>query len=100
MSNPRDTGFIKYSSTDFFRRNARLYDQFLVDLPAHGGEAIGGAGSDVLFFEMGDGSASFDRGTGGGWTDAIQLNAPDTNGVITFSDGSELIFEGVERIEW
>ena len=102
-----------------------------LDLGADGGEAIGGAGSDVLFFEMGDGSASFDGGTGGGWTDAIQLDAPpvadgdvawtvavdgetvdvdpsagvldlapDTNGVITFSDGSELIFEGVERIEW
>ena len=30
---------------------------------------------------------------------ALELN-PDTAGVITFGDGSELSFEGVERIEW
>ena len=30
---------------------------------------------------------------------ALELN-PDTAGVITFGDGSELTFEGVERIEW
>ena len=26
--------------------------------------------------------------------------APDTNGVVTMADGSELTFEGVEQIEW
>ncbi|OQX30979.1 MAG: hypothetical protein B0D94_08465 [Candidatus Sedimenticola endophacoides] len=30
---------------------------------------------------------------------ALSLN-PDTSGVITFADGSELTFDGVERIEW
>ncbi|VAW50728.1 T1SS secreted agglutinin (RTX) [hydrothermal vent metagenome] len=30
---------------------------------------------------------------------ALELN-PDTAGVITFNDGSELSFDGVERIEW
>ncbi len=30
---------------------------------------------------------------------ALELN-PDTAGVITFGDGSELSFDGVERIEW
>ena len=30
---------------------------------------------------------------------ALELN-PDTAGVISFGDGSELSFEGVERIEW
>ena len=30
---------------------------------------------------------------------ALEL-APDTAGVITFADGSELQFQNVERIEW
>ncbi|MES9857436.1 MAG: VCBS domain-containing protein, partial [Sedimenticola sp.] len=30
---------------------------------------------------------------------ALSLN-PDTSGVVTFADGSELSFDGVERIEW
>ncbi|MET0047188.1 MAG: hypothetical protein ABW066_05335, partial [Sedimenticola sp.] len=30
---------------------------------------------------------------------ALSLD-PDASGVITFSDGSELTFDGVERIEW
>ena len=30
---------------------------------------------------------------------ALELN-PDTSGVITLSDGSELTFDGIERIEW
>jgi len=25
---------------------------------------------------------------------------PETNGVATYNDGSELVFEGVENIEW
>ncbi len=30
---------------------------------------------------------------------ALELN-PDTSGVITFGDGSELAFDGLEKIEW
>jgi hypothetical protein len=36
----------------------------------------------------------YDKATG-----ASELN-PDTAGVITFGDRSELAFEGVERTEW
>ena len=96
-------------------------------------QARGGEGNDSYIANPFDGSDYFDGGSGGGWTDVIQLNPdadpnadpsnpwtisvdgeqvqydvadhalslnPDTSGVITFSDGSELTFEGVERIEW
>ena len=75
----------------------------------------------------------FDGGAGGGWTDAVRLDAnadpnapeshpwtieaggeelsydvadgvlelaPDTSGVITLADGSQIQFDNVERIEW
>ena len=32
--------------------------------------------------------------------DGVLELAPDTSGVITFADGSELQFTNVERIEW
>ena len=93
--------------------------------------ATGGAGSDTYVFNPFDGNDSFSGGTGGGWTDTIQLGTdgsadpgdpwtitvngqeldydlaaqalelnPDTSGVVTMADGSELTFEGIEKIEW
>ena len=96
-------------------------------------QVSGGDGSDTYVFNPFEGNDAFHGGTGGGWTDVIQLNAsaepesgedspwtisvdgndleydlaaqaldlnPDTAGMITLSDGSELTFDGVERIEW
>ncbi len=89
----------------------------------------GGDGSDALIFGSAMDSYFFDGGTGGGWTDVIQVQgegaAPgtdwtvdlsqgsvletgadylvlseDSEGSISLSDGSDLTFEGVERIEW
>jgi VCBS repeat-containing protein len=92
--------------------------------------AYGEEGNDTYTFNPFDGSDTFHGGEGGGWTDTIQLSSnpenadspwtisidgnqvdfdmdagalelqPDTSGVITMVDGSELAFEGVERIEW
>ena len=89
--------------------------------------AFGGDGNDQFVFGAGDGTDSFDGG-GGAWTDAIALSgqsgqpayanwtlvgatvettgadfldlAEDSSGTITFDDGSELTFMGVDRIEW
>ena len=93
----------------------------------------GEAGDDTYFFNPFDGNDIFHGGEGGGWTDAIHLDAtadpnadpnnpwtievdgqlmeydlathalelnPDTAGVVTLADGSELAFDGIERIEW
>ncbi|RRS34952.1 MAG: hypothetical protein NV67_11930, partial [Gammaproteobacteria bacterium (ex Lamellibrachia satsuma)] len=93
----------------------------------------GEAGDDTYFFNPFDGNDIFHGGDGGGWTDAIHLDAtadpnadpnnpwtievdgqlmeydlaahalelnPDTAGVVTLADGSELAFDGIERIEW
>ena len=89
--------------------------------------AYGGDGNDMFVFGAGDGSDSFDGG-GGAWTDVIKLSglsgqpayvswtlaiatvdssgsdyldlSADSSGTITFDDGSELDFVGVDRIEW
>ncbi len=101
----------------------------------------GNAGNDQLHGGRGNNSFLFDSqvtfgndevfgGSGGDWTDVIQLqneaNAPnsgdwtvsvtsgsilqstpdhlvlsdDAEGIISMTDGSEIIFEGIERIEW
>ncbi|MFK7976667.1 MAG: tandem-95 repeat protein, partial [Halioglobus sp.] len=90
----------------------------------------GGDGNDTYLMNTGGGSDYFDGGSGGGWTDSIQLSAdpedgdspwsitvdgeqveydlasgalelqPDTSGVITLADGSELTFDGIESINW
>ncbi|MEQ9518387.1 MAG: cadherin-like domain-containing protein, partial [Parvibaculum sp.] len=91
----------------------------------------GGAGSDLFIFQTGNGDSDYiDGGSGGGWTDTIQLQAnggghldmdwtlsldsgsidtsglgsydlsDDASGTITFADGSEITFDGIERIEW
>jgi len=101
----------------------------------------GNAGNDQLHGGRGNDSFLFDSqvtfgddevfgGSGGDWTDVIQLqneaNAPnsgdwtvsitsgsilestpdhlvlseDAEGIISMTDGSEIIFEGIERIEW
>ena len=101
----------------------------------------GNAGNDQLHGGQGNDSFLFDSqvtfghdevfgGSGGDWTDVIQLqneaNAPnsgdwtvsitsgsivestpdhlvlseDAEGIISMTDGSEIIFEGIERIEW
>ena len=88
----------------------------------------GGAGSDTFLFGFGDGRDTAAGGRGGGWTDAIDLQgvaggpgdgdwtialsrgrivaetdhqvtlSADSAGTITLSDGSELTFNGVERV--
>jgi Ca2+-binding RTX toxin-like protein len=92
--------------------------------------AFGGAGDDLYAFGSGDGSDQFSGGSGWtdtislegtpsnsspfkGWS--LQLDddshiemsgngmldlSEDAAGVITFDDGSELIFTGVDQIEW
>jgi Ca2+-binding RTX toxin-like protein len=92
--------------------------------------ANGGAGNDLFIFADSGGNDTFDGGTGGAWTDTVHLQAADggavadgwtveltsgtvdqTNpsslvfsqdaaGTITLSDGSELTFEGVEKVDW
>ncbi|MEJ2622256.1 MAG: hypothetical protein P8163_19000 [Candidatus Thiodiazotropha sp.] len=76
-----------------------------------------------------DGADYFEGGSSNGWTDVVQLNPdadpsnpwvisvdgeqvqydiadhalsvdPDASNAITFSDGSELTIDGIDRIEW
>lgn len=85
--------------------------------------AYGGEGNDTYVFSAGDSKDFFDGGSGNDtvslsasgndWTlavdgsvvdveladQALSLNA-ESSGVITFADGSELTFTGVEEIEW
>jgi Ca2+-binding RTX toxin-like protein len=88
--------------------------------------AEGGQGDDTFVFASGWGSDTF--AGGGGWTDMIQLSgldsqaaysgwtltgatvtessddylmlSGDSDGTITFDDGSQLAFSDIERIEW
>ena len=90
---------------------------------------MGGAGDDLFIFGAGDGADYFHGGDGwsdtiqiddvmggpggdSGWTlqvdegasytqtdNGIQFDA-EASGVITLSDGSELTFDGVEKLEW
>jgi len=90
----------------------------------------GGDGSDLFIFTEGGGNDVVQGGTGGGWTDTLELQdgsggAPaggwtyaltqgtveqsgadylelseDAAGTVTLADGSEVAFEGIERIEW
>jgi hypothetical protein len=88
--------------------------------------AEGGQGDDTFAFASGWGSDTF--AGGGGWTDMIQLSgldsqaaysgwtltgatvtesgddylmlSGDSDGTITFDDGSQLAFTDIERIEW
>lgn len=90
----------------------------------------GGAGSDTFVFTEGGGNDVVHGGTGGGWTDTLELQdgsggAPaagwtytlshgtvevagadfldlsdDAAGTVTLADGSQVTFEGIERIEW
>ena len=87
----------------------------------------GGAGSDLFMFGAGSGTDTVSGGDGGGWTDTVQLDNPgtygvdwtvtfesgsieeqtatyldltsDASGTINLSDGSQIIFDGIERIE-
>lgn len=90
---------------------------------------VGGAGDDVFTFGASSGNDTVDGGTGGGWTDVLQIDNPgdfgvdwtvefetgstieqqtesfleltsDASGTINLADGSEISFEGIERIEW
>ncbi len=89
--------------------------------------AYGGSGNDLFLFGTGDGTDQFMGGNN--WTDAIEIEGgsggfeggwtieftegsiekqtghrafltDDAAGTITMDDGSELIFEGVETIQW
>ena len=90
----------------------------------------GEGGNDLFIFAEGSGNDSVSGGQSGGWTDVIQLEnasggAPsagwtyvidqgtvessgadfldlseDAAGTVTLADGSEVSFEGIERIEW
>ena len=90
----------------------------------------GGAGNDTFVFGEGDGNDMAYGGVGGGWTDTIQLMNSDESsvdsgwtvtlttgseisdssgvmtltddaaGTITLDDGSQIAFEGIERIEY
>ncbi len=89
----------------------------------------GGAGGDVFMLGAGSGDDSVDGGAGGSWTDSIDLGNPgvygddwtielddgsmienqsansldlseDASGTINLSDGSEIIFDNVERVDW
>lgn len=88
---------------------------------------IGGTGNDLITGDAGN--DTIDGGAGGGWTDTVEIDNPgtfgvdwtvelnngssieeqaanyleltsDANGTINLSDGSEITFEGIERIEW
>ena len=90
----------------------------------------GGDGSDTFVFGEGDGNDVIHGGTGGSWTDAIQLQnadgsavgggwtidlttgsvtestagqmtlSEDSAGTITLEDGSLITFDGMDRIDW
>lgn len=51
----------------------------------------GGAGDDSFIYEAGDGSDSVTGGSGGGWTDAIDLQGMD--GAVSV-DGAEVTGNG------
>ncbi|RME67533.1 MAG: hypothetical protein D6782_02480, partial [Alphaproteobacteria bacterium] len=110
--------------------NDRLYggqgDDVLVG--GQGDDVLdGGQGDDLFLLASGDGNDQVHGGTG--WTDSIDISAmvaegmswtlmldegasitqadpgafllsADASGHISFSDGSELIFDGIERIVW
>ncbi len=100
-----------------------------IDSGAGDDHIMGGDGDDLFIFGAGDGSDYFDGGNGwsdtvqledvgggpggdGGW--ALQVEGDigytqtdsgiefdeEVAGSITLSDGSELTFEGVEKLEW
>jgi len=101
----------------------------VIDGGAGNDQVMGGAGDDLFVFGAGDGSDYFqggdgwsdtvqldgvDGGPGGaaGWSlqvdegvgytetdDGIQFDA-EASGSVTLSDGSELTFDGVEKLEW
>lgn len=90
----------------------------------------GGSGSDTFIFGQGDGSDVAHGGSGGGWTDAILLQnadgsaveggwtisltqgevqstesnsltlTEDSAGTITLTDGSQITFDGMERVDF
>jgi hypothetical protein len=90
----------------------------------------GGAGNDTFVFGEGDGNDMAYGGDGGGWTDTLQLMnsdgssvgggwtvtlttgsevsdsdgvmtlTEDAAGTVTLDDGSQIAFEGMERIEY
>lgn len=90
----------------------------------------GGSGSDTFVIGEGDGFDTVSGGVGGGWTDTIQLQNADLSdvgdgwtvslttgsvqsddgdmmtlsndaaGTITLEDGTQIAFEGIERIEY
>jgi hypothetical protein len=60
-------------------------------------------GDDLFIFDSGEGSDHFAGGDG--WTDAIENETglePDAeaSGDITVAEGSELTFDGAEKLEW
>ena len=92
--------------------------------------AWGGDGSDLFIFQEAGGTDFVSGGAAGGWTDTLELQdaaggtptggwtynlttgavsetgadylvlSDDAAGTITLADGSEVTFEGIERIEW
>jgi hypothetical protein len=90
----------------------------------------GGTGSDTFIFGQGDGADIAHGGSGGGWTDAILLQnadgtpvdggwtinltqgeiqandgnsltlSDDSAGTITLTDGSQITFDGMERVDF
>ncbi|MFD2264934.1 hypothetical protein ACFSM5_18655 [Lacibacterium aquatile] len=86
--------------------------------------AIGGAGNDVFIYAKGDGNDTFDGGVGdnmlflqdvgapGDWTvyvdgQAVDMTGADSlsfqeavSGAVVFSDGSEMQFHDIQKIEW
>jgi len=101
----------------------------VIDSGAGDDNVMGGAGDDLFIFGAGDGGDFFQGGDGwsdtvqledvsggpggdSGWTlevddnagytqteDGIEFDA-EASGIITLEDGSELAFEGVEKLEW
>jgi Ca2+-binding RTX toxin-like protein len=90
----------------------------------------GGDGSDLVAWTLGDGNDTVDGGSGGGWIDTLELGGVaadtatvsswltfdtggidsatlgeiiltvDASGTIAASDGSEIAFAGLERVNW
>ncbi|MEP4380065.1 MAG: hypothetical protein ABJ363_13765 [Alphaproteobacteria bacterium] len=87
----------------------------------------GNAGDDLFLYSSGDGDTAVHGGAG--WTDTLRIDAPsaggtnwtiafdggssvnsvkdgyadltaDASGTITYSDGSVITFDGLEKIEW